>query len=205
MLVYSILMINSKNSKVLNSALAIGMALFFLGYLLILGFAGDYVSVAISILPALLFLTGLVFLYVFMVFSKTPFKLFTGLCLTLYGMFSMLLASSVFPYSIKNLWPVYLYLTAIALGFAARATGKKFSVGYDLLSIIFLVIGTIFLLFSLKVIRISFKAFMLALGPVALLVGGVILIVLVVCRKNILNMLPENISSQFSEEEQPEE
>ena len=46
---------------------------------------------------------------------------------------------------------------------------------------------------------------MLALGPVALLVGGIFLIVLVVCRKNILNMLPENISSQFSEEEQPEE
>lgn len=202
MLVYSIMIMEKRNSKLLNTILAFGMLAIFIGYLLILAFAGSFVSIAISILPAVLFLAGLGFLYSFMVFTRTPFKLFVGLCLTLYGMFSMLLVSSIFPYSIKTLWPLYLVFTAVALALAGRATGRKFTFSYDLLAIIFFIIGIIFLLFSLKIIQISFKSFMLVLGPFLILSGGVILVILVLYRKQILEALPKDLSSEFSDEEE---
>lgn len=186
--------------KFLNSILALGMFLIFLGVLMVLAFAGDSPDFAVWILPGAVFLAGLIDLYFYIAFSKVPFRLFLGLNLTFYGIFSMIFVYNILPFGIDKLWPVYMFLTGLSLSIAGRTTGKRFTLTYDFPGIILTVLGIVFLLFSFDVIKISLSRLAVFLWPVLFILAGAFLIVLFLYRKSLLDILPDDMSAELNDE-----
>lgn len=193
------------DTKGLNTILAFGMLLLFAGVIFLVGFAGAGRALMLAVVSVVLCLAGLVFLYIYVAFSKTPFKLFAGLSLLLNGFFLLLENRSLLPFDLKSSWPVMIILVSIALFAASRTKDKKFKLSYDFTAIALFVIGVFFLLFSLDVIKHSFSQVMMLLLPIIFILSGVFLLVLFVQRKALLEMIPTELSERFMEEENEEE
>lgn len=189
------------SSKFLNSILALGMFLVFVGFLLVIAFAGTRPNFAVWSIPVVVFLAGLVDLYFYIAFVRQSFKLFLGLNLSLYGIFSLFIAFDLFPAGISQLWPVLMLISALSLFIAGRTTGKKFALGYDFPALALFVLGIIFLLFSFEVINISFSSLTLLLFPFVVMGAGLFLILLFFHRKSILEILPEDVIKELNEED----
>ncbi len=187
-------------SKFLNSILAVGMFFIFIGILLVLAFAGNSPDFAFWSIPVVIFFTGMVFLYSYIAFSKTPFKLFVSLCLSFYGVFSLMLVFQLFLVGVEKLWPVFVLLTSVSLFAAARSTKKIFTINYDLPALLLFVLGSIFLLFSFDVIKIPLGQLALFICPVTLILAGTFLVILFFHRKSLLEILPENMSEELKSE-----
>lgn len=186
--------------KLLNTILAFGMLLIFVGVLLALAFAGkspDFVSWGI---PVVIFLSGLIILYSYIAFSRSPFKLFSGLSLSFYGIFSLLLAFDCFSFGLEKLWPFFVVLTALGLLVAARTTGKVFAINYDLPALALFLLGIIFLLFSFNVIKMPLSRLALLICPLTLIFAGAFLVILFFYRKSLLEILPEDMTKELKDE-----
>lgn len=185
--------------KILNTILAIGLLFIFVGFLFIVGFS-DYAGIFVySLFPIIICFAGVVFLYIYMGFSKTPFKLFVGLALTLNGIFWLIITRKLITLSSKDLWPVFVIITAASLFIAGRTKCKKFIFSYDLTALILLLLGSEFLLFSLGIIKFSFSQIAVISAPIILILSGIFLVVLFFKRKSILEILPEDVSKELSE------
>lgn len=187
-------------TKLLNTILALGMFLIFVGVLLSLAFAGRSPNFVVWIIPIVIFLSGLVILYSYIAFSRSSFKLFSGLCLSLYGIFSLVLAFDCFSVGLEKLWPFFVVITAFCLFVAGRTTGKVFSMNYDLPAISLFSLGTIFLLFSFDVIKMSLGRLSLLICPLTLILAGTFLVILFFHRKSLLEILPEDMSKELKDE-----
>lgn len=186
--------------KLSNTILAFGMLLIFAGVLLALAFAGkspDFVSWGI---PVGIFLAGLAILYSYIAFSRSPFKLFSGLSLSFFGIFSLVLAFDCFSVGLEKLWPFFVILTALSLLIAARTTGKVFAINYDLLALSLFILGIVFLLFSFNVIKMPLSRLALLICPLTLILAGTFLVILFFHRKSLLEILPEDMSKELKNE-----
>lgn len=187
-------------TKILNSILALGMLFIFLGVLLTLAFLGSSPDFATWSIPVVIFLAGLVDLYIYIAFSRSSFKLFLGLGLTFFGIFSLLLACKLFPSGLESLWPVYALLTGLALAIAGRTTGKRFTLNYDFPALVLLGLGIVFLLFSFDVIKIPLRSLAVFIYPGILILAGAFLVILFFHRKALLDILPEEVSKELNTE-----
>ncbi len=183
--------------KVLNTMLAFGMLLLFVGVLFLVGFAGAGQKLILSTISILLCLAGLSFLYIYVAFSRTAFKLFAGLSLLLNGFFILCENKCLFPLGFGSLWPVMILLISVALFAASRTKSKKFNINYDFTAISLFVLGIFFLLFSLDIIKHSLSQVMMLLLPIIFILSGIFLLVLFVQRKALLDMIPQEISDKF--------
>ncbi len=120
------------NEKHLNAMLAVGMLLMFSGILAMVGFMGNNEQVLLSVLSAMISLAGFVFLYIFLGFSRTSFKLFMGLLFSINGIFLFVSARELLPLSLKKLWPLMILFTSISLFFATQGiiATEKISSGF---------------------------------------------------------------------------
>ncbi len=191
--------------KRLNAILLSGMALIFAGLILILFIAGTVPDVQVLLLPAVLFISGFVNLFLFMTNKRTPFRLFLSLALSLNGVFASFLAFGIFPVGADELWPVYIFITALSLFASGRFTGKRFALSYDLPALMLLALGILFLLYSFDVITVPFRTLALLACPGIMICAGVFLVVLFMHRKSLLDMLPEELSKEFSDDEKIED
>lgn len=186
--------------KFLNAILAFGMLLIFVGVMLTLAFAGESPKFANWSIPVVVFFAGLAVLYSEIAFSRTPFKLFLGLNLSLYGIFSLVLVFDFFSVGLEVLWPFFVVLTALSLVIAARTTGKVFAINYDLPAISLFVLGIVFFLFSFKIIKIPLSRLALLICPLILILSGTFLVILFFHRKSLLEILPEDMSEALKSE-----
>ena len=124
--------------------LAFGMLLLFVGVLFLVGFAGAGQKLILSTISILLCLAGLSFLYIYVAFSRTAFKLFAGLSLLLNGFFILCENKCLFPLGFGSLWPVMILLISVALFAASRTKSKKFNINYDFTAISLFVLGIFF-------------------------------------------------------------
>lgn len=189
------------SSKFLNSILALGMFLVFVGFLLVLAFAGTRPNFAAWSLPVVIFVAGLVDLYFYIAFVRQAFKLFLGITLSLYGVFTLFIAFDLFPVGISQLWPVMVLIASISLFIAGRTTGKKFALNYDFPALALFFLGGLFLLFSFDIIKMSFNRLALLLCPIVFIGAGLFLIILFFHRKSILEILPEEVTKELNEED----
>lgn len=186
--------------KFLNAILAFGMLLIFVGVMLTLAFAGESPKFANWSIPVVIFFAGLAVLYSEIAFSQSPFKLFLGLNLSLYGIFSLVLVFDFFSVGLEALWPFFVVLTALSLVIAARTTGKVFAINYDLPAISLFVLGIVFFLFSFKIIKIPLSRLALLICPLILILSGTFLVILFFHRKSLLEILPEDMSEALKSE-----
>lgn len=186
--------------KFLNAILAFGMLLIFVGVMLTLAFAGKSPNFANWSIPVVIFFAGLAVLYSEIAFSRSPFELFLGLNLSLYGIFSLVLVFDFFSVGLETLWPFFVVLTALSLVIAARTTGKVFAINYDLPAISLFVLGIVFFLFSFKIIKIPLSRLALLICPLILILSGTFLVILFFHRKSLLEILPEDMSEALKTE-----
>lgn len=193
------------SSKMLNVLLAVAMLAIFMGIFLILGFSGDFAPFALTALPVAIFFFGLVFLYVFMAFSKTSFKLFMGLLFTMTGLLGLLMADNIVCIPFKQTWPSFVVITGLALLAVGCSTGRKHSMNYVGPAVLLIVTGLLLFLFSFKVIKMPLRQFMIFAGPVLLVVGGIVLVVMVLRRKSIIELLPDEVTEKLLKEADADE
>ena len=196
---------DKKNLKSLNISLAIGLGMIFIGFILILCFAGTVPHLSVLILPDFLFLAGFANLFYFLAVKKSSFRFFLALSLTLCGVFASLIAYKVVSLSLKQLWPVFIMITGVCLFVSGRCSHKSFSLSYDLSALVLVFIGLLFLLFSLGVITVPFRTIALFSGPLLLILGGIILVILVLRRKALLEILPHEISDALNNDDDMED
>lgn len=196
---------NKVDTKNLNVILAVGMLMIFIGFVFLLVIAGSVPDFSSMILPGIFFVTGFINLYAFLAFKKSAFRLFLATTLTLYGIFSALIAYSVIPVQLEKIWPVFVLITSVTLVMSGRFTGKKFAVSYDFSALILFVLGIIFLLFSFDIIKKPMGELAFIIFPVILILSGVFLVILFFQRKSLLEILPEEISDELTNDKELDE
>ncbi|MBQ1628206.1 MAG: hypothetical protein II098_03480 [Treponema sp.] len=196
---------SKKNMNFMNLILAVGLGLIFLGFVLILCFAGSLPPFSSLILPDGLFIAGFANLYYFLAFKKSPFRLFLSISLSMCGVFASLLVYGVLPLSIKELWPLFIIITSAALFVSGRYNGGSFAISYDFPAVALFILGGLYLLFSLGIIKVPFKTLALMSCPIVLIAAGLFLIILFLRRKALLEILPEEISDAFNKDEEDED
>ena len=187
------------NEKHLNAMLAVGMLLMFSGILAMVGFMGSNEQVLLSVLSAMISLAGFVFLYIFLGFSRTSFKLFMGLLFSMNGIFLFVSAREILPLPLRKLWPLMILFTSLSLFFAGRIKKNKFNLSYDYTAIFLFTIGVFLLLFSLGIIKMPLGEIMVFLLPVIFILAGIFLVVLFLQRSALLKLMPSDISSKLEE------
>ncbi|MEE1210950.1 MAG: hypothetical protein UHO11_00515 [Treponema sp.] len=196
---------DKKNVKSLNVGLAVGLGMIFIGFILILCFAGTVPHLSVLILPDFLFLAGFANLFYFLAIKKSSFRLFLALTLTLCGVFASLIAYKVIPLSLKQMWPVFIMITGVCLFISARFRHASFSLSYDFSALMLILIGLLFLLFSLGVVTAPFRTIALFSGPLLLILGGIFLVILFLRRKALLEILPHEISDALNKDDDMED
>lgn len=187
------------NLKFLNTMLAFGMLAIFIGFLIIVGFSGDSGILALSLWPLVLCLAGFIFLFCFIVFSRTAFKLFLGVMFTLSGVFSLLVSQKIIPWSMEEWWPMLVIFAGISLCCCCFINVRRVSIGYSFSALFMILLGVLFLFYSFDVITISLRELMVKIFPVILILAGFFLVVLYFQRKAIMRMLPEDAKRRIEE------
>ncbi len=181
------------------------MLFLFAGILVLIGFFGKTEGLLWNLLSVAVSLSGLVFIYIYVAFSRTSFKLFMGTMLSANGMFLLANVRRIFPLGFEKLWPVMILIVSAALFAASRTRRNRFNFAYDYTAVFLFAIGIFFLLFSLGIIKHTFSQVMVYLLPMLFIFAGVFLILLFLHRKALLKMIPPEIYSKFEEEIYEEE
>ncbi len=153
-----------------------GMFFVVAGCSLIVAFFSPIESYSFLVPPTVTLVIGTIILYLNLVGKKHTYYTFIGLLLTSSWLPFLLVSAEVIPYSISEMWPIMVILSAlmlIPLGY----------IRYGFLPISFVVsgcvlfgLGSIFLLFSLDIIEMSITAFVSKWWPMTFVVFGLLLI-----------------------------
>ncbi|MGP1368623.1 MAG: hypothetical protein ACTTKX_05130 [Treponema sp.] len=184
--------------KLINTLLAAGMLFVFIIFLFSFGFAGSEAAFLLKLFPVIIFMCGLIFLFIFVRFSRTSFKLFTAVLFLTCGFYSALLIDKNIPLDFSKGWPIFLILASLSLFIAGRLEKRRSSFTFDFPSVVLLVIGIVFSLFSLRLSNLPFEKAAAFAFPVLIGAACMILIFLFVKRKEILKILPKEISDDLT-------
>ncbi len=156
------------------------VGLFFVigGSSLLVAFFSPLETYSFLIFPTVVIVLGITMLYQNLTGKKHTYFTFIGLFLCSNWLLLLLVNSHIIPYSIGELWPIMIMLSAlvlIPLGF----------IRYGFLPISFVVsgcmlfgFGIVFLLFSLDIISMSITTFAKRWWPMIFVVFGILLICL---------------------------
>ena len=171
-----------KNDKY-NILLAAGL-LFIFGGILLLVYLFSRVSLGMYVFRFALFsLSGSVLLYFALTGTKPALFTFSGLFLSCCSLLFLIADACIIPYTIKQVWPVTVVLSGLALFPAGYVRFRKFQVSYMVPGIVLAALGFVFLCFSLNIIKISFAEFARAWWPLNFVIFGLSLVVLFVYTK----------------------
>ena len=157
-----------KNDKY-NILLAAGL-LFIFGGILLLVYLFSRVSLGMYVFRFALFsLSGSVLLYFALTGTKPALFTFSGLFLSCCSLLFLIADARIIPYTIKQVWPVTVVLSGLALFPAGYVRFRKFQISYVVPGVVLAGLGFVFLCFSLNIIKISFAEFARAWWPLCLL------------------------------------
>ena len=178
-LLYAILMKNDKY----NILLAAGL-LFIFGGILLLVYLFARVSVGMYVFRFLLFsLSGAILLYLALTGTKPALFTFSGLFLSCCSFLFLITDARIIPYTMKQVWPITVVLSGLALFPAGYVRFRKFQVSYIVPGVVLAGLGFVFLCFSLNIIKISFAEFARAWWPLIFVIFGLSLVILFVYTK----------------------
>jgi len=195
-------MMKKNGGKLLNTLLAAGMIFVFVLFLFFFSFSGTNAALFLKLFPVAVFLCGLVFLFIFLRLSRTSFKLFTAIFLLMCGFYSAILLDDGIPLAFSQGWPVFLILASLSLFAAGRMEKRRSSFTFDFPSVVLCAIGLLFSFFSFGLSWLPFeKAAVFAL-PVLTVSACLILIFLLKKRKELLKILPKDLSDDLTRGEE---
>lgn len=144
----------------------IDVGLFFLmaGFLIAFYFIDEKGLFFEKILWLILVFYGAVY-FLFLLVTKRPRHLFFGLLLALTGFFSMVVSSSLVPYSINEWWPANGIFFVVSLLSACYYKYGRFKMTYTIPAAIIFAISVTIMFFSFRIATIPFRVAVLLFMP----------------------------------------
>lgn len=191
-----------RSTKILNIFISLG-GLFFITLCIVAFLCEDLISTNafITILLLLLILLGCFVINLAILLTKKAYQLFMGLLFTGWGIL-LYLMHFVLPYSMFEVWPLFLVLAGIFLLVAGIFRYKKFKYGFGITAITLVLMGIWYFLFSAKIIKISFSLVAEVLGPIFMLCVAVFLIIFFfVQRRHSELIVQDDLKGDFEDDE----
>ena len=109
----------------------------------------------------------------------------------------------VFPYTIKEFWPLFGVITGILWFIAGRMKYCKLKFGFVIPSVTLFGMGLWYSLFSFEIIKLSFKSVACSLGPIFMVSIAVFLVLLFLAQQRHKELVfsDEEETGVFSDEE----
>ena len=134
-------------------------------------------------------------------FTKKFFHLFVGLLYLCWSIFS-LFTELVFPFTIKEVWPVFGVITGILWFIADRIKYGRLKFGFVIPSVTLFGMGLWYSLFSFNVIKLSYKSIACSLGPIFMVAIAVFLVLLFLAQQKHKELVfSDEETGVFSDEE----
>ncbi|MDR0410668.1 MAG: hypothetical protein LBH75_01675 [Treponema sp.] len=118
-------------------------------------------------------------------FNKRAIYLFFASFFIMTGPFLFLSALNIFPFSIKEIWPLAAVFSGLALvPVGWRKYGRLHPV-FVVPAVTFIVLGGILLVFSFRVVSFNFRQFVLDRWPLFFVLAGIVLVLLALSNKRV--------------------
>jgi hypothetical protein len=133
--------------------------------------------------------------------TKKFFHLFAGLLYLCWSILSLFI-ELVFPFTIKEAWPLFGLLTGILWFIAGRIKYGRLKFGFVIPSVTLFGMGLWYSLFSFDVIKLSFKSVACSLGPVFMVSIAVFLVLFFLAQQRHKELVfSDEETGVFSDEE----
>lgn len=192
----------NKSTKVLNILISLG-GLVLLAVCLIVFIKEElvYTNAAVTVSLLLQILLGACIINTAVLLTKKAYQLFLGMMIAGWGVL-LYLMEFVLPYTIYQMWPVFLVISGIFLLITGIYKYRSFKFGFGIPSVVLFCMGIYFMLFSFKIIKISFSVVATVLGPLFMLAVAVFLILFfLVQQKHSELIVNDDNRGDFEDEE----
>ena len=133
--------------------------------------------------------------------TKKFFHLFVGLLYLFWSILSLFM-ELVFPYTIKEFWPLFGIITGLLWFIAGRMKYGRLKFGFVIPSVTLLGMGLWYSLFSFEIIKLSFKSVACTLGPVFMVSIAVFLVLFFLAQQRHKELVfSDEETGVFSDEE----
>lgn len=145
-------------------------------------------------------LCGAFFLYLNMACTHRPTHLFLGTFLMASGVFSLLVAHRIIPYSMNEWWPILVVFAGLCFFAAGMSRRRKIRLSIVFPSATLAVLGGLFMLFSFHAAPMSFRSAVAIFGPFCLSAMGVFIVAFFLLQRkyNSLRIPEEEEDDDFS-------
>ena len=133
--------------------------------------------------------------------TKKFFHLFVGLLYLFWSILSLFM-ELVFPYTIKEFWPLFGIITGLLWFIAGRMKYGRLKFGFVIPSVTLLGMGLWYSLFSFEIVKLSFKSVACTLGPVFMVSIAVFLVLFFLAQQRHKELVfSDEETGVFSDEE----
>ena len=133
--------------------------------------------------------------------TKKFFHLFVGLLYLFWSILSLFM-ELVFPYIIKEFWPLFGIITGLLWFIAGRMKYGRLKFGFVIPSVTLLGMGLWYSLFSFEIVKLSFKSVACTLGPVFMVSIAVFLVLFFLAQQRHKELVfSDEETGVFSDEE----
>lgn len=193
---------SNKTTKVMNIFISFGF-LFFIAIFVTAFIYEDLLSknavLALSLLLQILF--GVIVFNTSILYTHKAYQIFLGLLIGGWGIL-LYLMHFVLPFSVYNMWPVFLFFSGIFLIVSGAVKYKSFKFGFGIPAITLILMGIWFSLFSFKIIKIPFSVVATILGPIFMLAVAIFLIIFFFVQQRHSELIVnDEVHGDFADEE----
>lgn len=133
--------------------------------------------------------------------TKKFFHLFVGLLYLFWSILSLFM-ELVFPYTIKEFWPLFGIITGLLWFIAGCMKYGRLKFGFVIPSVTLLGMGLWYSLFSFEIVKLSFKSVACTLGPVFMVSIAVFLVLFFLAQQRHKELVfSDEETGVFSDEE----
>ena len=133
--------------------------------------------------------------------TKKFFHLFVGLLYLFWSILSLFM-ELVFPYTIKEFWPLFGIITGLLWFIAGLMKYGRLKFGFVIPSVTLLGMGLWYSLFSFEIVKLSFKSVACTLGPVFMVSIAVFLVLFFLAQQRHKELVfSDEETGVFSDEE----
>lgn len=162
----------NKSTKILNVLISFG-GLFLLSVLLVAFIKEDLLSTNAILVASMLIqiLLGILVVTISIFMTKKAYQLFLGLLISVYGVL-LYVMHFILPYTIYEIWPLFVVFAGIILLVTGKYKYKKFKFGFGIPAVVMICMGCWFILFSLHIIKVPFRTIAAVVGPLFMLLAA---------------------------------
>ena len=192
----------NKTTKVMNVFISLGFV-FFVAICIVAFLKEDLLSTnaVIATLLLLQIIFGAIVINTSILYTKKAYQLFLGMHIGGWGIL-LYLMHFVLPFTMYQMWPVFLICSGFYLIVAGLIKYKSFKFGFGIPAITLICMGLWYSLFSFKIIKLSFSIVSTVIGPFFMLFVAVMLVLFFFAQKKHSKLvIQDDVHGDFEDEE----